>query len=77
MLSAVLSAGDELEAQEMLESLSQLADVSPLFFRTNVVSYTSPDDLRFASNLLDNFPGEKTFCQYRERCTVDKNGGLA
>lgn len=38
VLSAVLSAGDELEAQEMLESFVQLADVSPLFFRTTVVS---------------------------------------
>lgn len=38
VLSSVLSSGDELEAQEMLESLVQLADVSPLFFRTNVVS---------------------------------------
>lgn len=38
VLSAVLSAGEELEAQEMLESLVQLADVSPLFFRTSVVS---------------------------------------
>lgn len=39
VLSAVLSAGDELEAQEMLGSLEQLADVSPLFFRTNVVRH--------------------------------------
>lgn len=38
VLNAVLSAGNELEAQEMLESLVQLADISPLFFRTNVVS---------------------------------------
>ncbi|CAM9453902.1 unnamed protein product [Ectocarpus sp. 13 AM-2016] len=35
VLSAVLSTGEELEAQEMLESLVQLADVSPLFFRTS------------------------------------------
>ncbi|CAN0320346.1 unnamed protein product, partial [Laminaria digitata] len=40
VLSAVLSAGDELEAQEMLESFVQLADVSPLFFRTNVAPVT-------------------------------------
>lgn len=43
VLSAVLSAGDELEAQEMLESLVQLADVSPLFFRTSVVSNVSSE----------------------------------
>lgn len=42
VLSAVLSAGDELEAQEMLESFVQLADVSPLFFRTTVVSTDYP-----------------------------------
>ena len=41
VLNAVLSAGNELEAQEMLESLVQLADISPLFFRTNVVSAVS------------------------------------
>ncbi|CAM9279367.1 unnamed protein product, partial [Hapterophycus canaliculatus] len=40
VLSSVLSSGDELEAQEMLESLVQLADVSPLFFRTNVTTMT-------------------------------------
>ena len=38
VLSSVLSAGYELEAQEMLGSLADLADVSPLFFRSNVVS---------------------------------------
>ncbi|CAM9413811.1 unnamed protein product [Ascophyllum nodosum] len=36
VLSSVLSAGYELEAQEMLGSLADLADVSPLFFRSNV-----------------------------------------
>lgn len=42
VLSAVLMAGGELEAQKMLESLAQLADISPLFFRTNVVSTARP-----------------------------------
>lgn len=42
VLSAVLSAGEELEAQEMLESLAQLASASPLIFRTNVVGAHSP-----------------------------------
>lgn len=37
MLSAQLSAGEELGAQEMLEALAQLADVLPLFFRNTVV----------------------------------------
>eukprot|EP00752_Nemacystus_decipiens_P011318 g10058.t1 len=40
VLSAVLSAGEELEAQEMLESFVQLADISPLFFRTSVAPMT-------------------------------------
>lgn len=45
MLSAELSAGEELGAQEMLESLAQLADVLPLFFRNTVVRSAIVDTL--------------------------------
>ncbi|CAM9197764.1 unnamed protein product, partial [Sphacelaria rigidula] len=40
VLSAQLSAGEELGAQEMLEALAQLADVLPLFFRNTVAQLT-------------------------------------